>query len=72
MDHKGHLVYWTAAESQGYRLYCLTCGKFTAHETTIPNTHEAQRFEQAISKPENISVTLQVQSLRHKRTQEIR
>ena len=71
-DHTNHLVYWATGEATQHRLYCLTCGSYTAHATQAPNSTQPQRFEQAMSEPEKVSVTLEVQSVRHKRrTQEI-
>lgn len=70
-EHAKHLVSWGCVAAKSYRLYCLTCGEYTSYETQAPNQLGLQRFEQAMSEPEKVSVTLKVQSLRHKRrTQE--
>jgi hypothetical protein len=65
MEHKGHLVQWHS-KGKKYQLYCFTCGKLLAHETETPNRREAQRFEQAIENPTAITITLDVQPVKHK------
>lgn len=71
-DHTKHLVQWVSGEAMQYRLYCFTCGRLTQYATQSPNHTNSQRFEQAMNRPEKVSVTLEVQSLRHKRrTQEM-
>lgn len=64
-DHTGHWVKWMG-NGQVYRLYCFTCGAVTAHKTEQPNTQEKQRFEQATADPGAITITLQVNSLKHR------
>jgi len=36
--HDGHQVQWRSYEAMTYRLYCLTCGKYTAMQTQTPGT----------------------------------
>lgn len=66
MDHIGHTVKWILKDNCSYELLCQTCNLTTRHSTKSPNTLDEQPYEQAIKSPEEITVTLEVQSLRNK------
>lgn len=71
MNHDDHLVQWKR-NGREHVLYCFTCGGFTRLTTTTPNSAAMQRYEQATVKPEEIAITLEVQSTRHRQNMEVR
>lgn len=66
-DHANHIVKWVFDDKRSlYELRCLNCGRPMPYTTETPNTLDPQPFEQALEQPQAVTVTLEVQGLRHK------
>lgn len=65
--HNNHMVRWTKIKDGSFRLYCIDCGVFIQYSTSHPNSLDPQEYGTAIINGfQPISVTLEVQGIRHK------
>ena len=49
--HEGHQTKWVCWEGGLYRLYCMTCGRYTSSETQTPNRLTSQQYNTVYDKP---------------------
>ena len=63
--HEHHTVRWVSHSGLMYKLFCVDCRKYLNYETQNPPTLSAVKFPEAMGRPSDIAVTLEVHDSMH-------
>ena len=63
--HEYHTVRWMSHSGMMYKLYCVDCNKYLNYETQNPPTLQAVKFSEAMGRPSDIVINLEVHDTKH-------